>query len=158
MGRSAVKLAYLIASIKAHGKSDKCLEWPFARKKKTGYGVISYEGRPRQVSHVVWNLFRGRLDAPCVLHICDNPPCYNPRHLFKGTQTQNVVDKCQKNRQAKGETAGHVRLTEKLALKIRAEYKKGRRRIGSSSHIAAKYGISKETVLAVAQRRTWKHI
>lgn len=37
-----------------------------------------------------------------VIHSCDNPSCCNPKHLFIGTHNDNVQDKVNKDRQAKG--------------------------------------------------------
>ena len=34
----------------------------------------------------------------CVLHRCDNPQCFNPDHLFVGTQSDNVRDSINKGR------------------------------------------------------------
>lgn len=33
-----------------------------------------------------------------VCHHCDNPPCFNPDHLFIGTDLDNTIDKVQKKR------------------------------------------------------------
>ena len=35
-----------------------------------------------------------------VLHKCDNPPCWNPDHLYKGTQSENRRDSIRKGRTA----------------------------------------------------------
>jgi hypothetical protein len=33
-----------------------------------------------------------------VLHKCDNRPCCNPKHLFLGTNLDNIKDRVSKNR------------------------------------------------------------
>jgi len=39
-----------------------------------------------------------------VLHTCDNPPCGNDRHLFLGTQSDNMIDCLNKGRWSLSDT------------------------------------------------------
>lgn len=41
-----------------------------------------------------------------IRHTCDNPGCINPRHLLLGTHADNVQDRQNRNRQAKGKKNG----------------------------------------------------
>lgn len=72
-----------------------CWEWMGYRAR---YGVIKY-GSVKKVHRVAWEIFVGPIpNGLNVLHKCDNPPCFNPDHLFLGTQADNVRDCCRKGR------------------------------------------------------------
>lgn len=73
-------------------------------------------------------------------HVCDNPPCCNPAHLFKGTRADNHADMRRKNRQPQGATHGlrlhpeciargnklpHAKMTVEKVQAIRAQYESG---------------------------------
>ncbi len=107
--RERVPLAErLEAKLDRSGGPDACHPWIGARRKGTHpYGLIRVRQpneppRYRRTHRVAWELIHGPLvDGEDVLHKCDNPPCCNERHLFKGDQTLNMSDMTAKGRRAK---------------------------------------------------------
>lgn len=124
--------------------STDCWEWRGAMK-NTGYGCISVPGNARKqiTAHrasalIHFGMFDRRL---MVLHSCDNRRCVNPEHLRLGTNTDNVRDMWDRNRQAgqfaptdackrghvwTDETAGRQR-TGRYCKVCRAAWKRARR-------------------------------
>ncbi len=74
--------------------------WEFhGRCNQHGYGQIEYQGRLQLVSHISFRLMKGKIPkGKNVLHHCDNSRCYNPDHLFLGTQKDNLDDMRMKGR------------------------------------------------------------
>lgn len=91
-----------------------------------------------------------------VCHTCDNPPCVNPSHLFKGTRLDNVRDMYHKNRSydRNGEGNSRAKLTEIQAREILQKLTHGSRR----DELAKEFSVSKGTIAQLAQGRTWKNI
>lgn len=79
----------------------ECWIWSRLHNEK-GYGLVA-GGRYRKTIAVhrlaahLW-LSMPLDDERCVCHTCDNPPCFNPKHLFLGTQQENVWDSINKGR------------------------------------------------------------
>lgn len=75
-----------------------CWIWPRG-KTTAGYGVVRVNRKPIYVHRLTWQQYFGSIpQGMCVLHSCDNPPCFNPDHLFLGTNHDNMVDKSLKGR------------------------------------------------------------
>jgi hypothetical protein len=82
--------------------------WPWqAGTFQFGHGLLRDQGRLRKAHRISWELHFGEIpDGLCVCHRCDNPPCVNPSHLFLGTQRDNIADRDQKGRTARGDRSG----------------------------------------------------
>ena len=90
-----------------------------------------------------------------VLHKCDIPLCVNPKHLYVGTQWQNVQDMINRKRIATGERVGNSKLTEKIVCSIREIYNKENIQI---KQVAAMFGTNRETTRQIVRRLTWRHL
>lgn len=81
---------------------EDCWEWTKGKFTK-GYGVINSKilrkcFQVHRVSAAIWLGFDLLSDLQ-VLHKCDNRLCFNPNHLFIGTNDDNIKGKVEKKRQ-----------------------------------------------------------
>jgi len=133
---------------------DDCWEWQAWRNNK-GYGQMSKGTRDSGLiyaHHVSWELANGPIPTGlCVLHHCDNPACVNPRHLFLGTKADNTHDMMKKGRNARGQTNGQSKLTERDVHEIRQML--GWRIF--ERVIAKKYGVGRTAINAVKTGKNW---
>ena len=128
-------------------KRRGCWLWNGNAHKK-GYGCLWHDGRLMRATHASWGIHRGVVPRGLyVLHKCDNPPCTNPKHLFLGTQGDNMTDKALKSRAGK-------KLTGMAAGSIRREHARG----VPATVLAKKYKVSDCTIRLVARRITWRHV
>lgn len=65
-----------------------------------GYGRYSWRGVNTNVHRVAAILWLGlsENDPREVCHSCDNPRCFNPKHLFVASHRQNMLDALNKGR------------------------------------------------------------
>lgn len=77
---------------------DECWEWNGCRD-KDGYGIKMANCYNWRTHRFAWTWANGPIPkGMMVLHRCDNPPCCNPRHLFLGTNTDNMRDRSLRGR------------------------------------------------------------
>lgn len=124
-----------------------CREWQ-GQTTDSGYGLLKGWGG-RVLAHRFSAFISGliphpRADNHCrgddlVLHLCDNPRCVEPKHLFIGTQLDNIRDRNNKGRAPKqkkvltqGEVDEIVFMREVVGL--------------SQDKIAALFGVSQGVV------------
>lgn len=86
---------------------DECWPWTGATNQR-GYGRIKYDGRFHMAHRLAWSFHHERPIPAGLLacHSCDNPGCVNPKHIWLGTDADNMADKVAKGRHR----SGHNRL------------------------------------------------
>lgn len=120
-----------------------------------GYGIIA----GRLVHRLAYEMWVGPLRGKCSLHKCDYPPCFNPKHLFAGTQADNMRDAWRKGRiplgWSGGEIHGNHKLTSKIVRKIRRSY---RRYVCTAPMLAKRYRVGEQCIWKILQGETWAHV
>lgn len=135
-------------------KTRSCWLWTGAGVRYGGFGV---EGKVVQTHRYSWELHNGPIpDGLFVLHSCDNVKCVKPAHLFLGTNADNVQDKVNKGREARGEKIGSSKLTWKEVRAIRKYYKS--KHGGSKTHqqIADHFGIDQSAISRIISNKSWR--
>lgn len=155
---SAKDIRRFFRKIKILG-SDDC--WPWQDSCTTGYGsfglTLSFKNSKKYLApRVMWTIVYGPIPrGQCVLHVCDNPLCVNPQHLFLGTQADNVRDCQTKGRMARGLNHSWAKLKEQNVRDIRNDYSIG---IISMRGLARRHKVCLMTIQKIIYGITWKHI
>lgn len=107
-----------------------CLEWN-GLLDQDGYGRVKVHNTDTRVHRAFFEIWYGLKLAPSdvLLHACDNPRCFNPSHLTKGTQAQNVADMDAKGRRVSASSlVTHCPKGHEYTESNTAVYKDGKRR------------------------------
>ncbi|MER7841665.1 hypothetical protein ABTY98_38720 [Streptomyces sp. NPDC096040] len=129
---------------------------------------VQYEGTWMNASRAVWIIAEGDPGDRYVLHTCNEGSgshgCINRRHLVLGDHYENMRHRDEAGHIAIGRTdmAGEDNpraiLTEEAVREIRRRYVRYARASnpGSSSALAAEFGVDRSTIYNVTQGRQWK--
>ena len=127
------------------GGRDACWPWigALAGNQRPYFTV---DGKKVLAYRLVKQLVTGTsLQTKLERHTCDNPRCCNPLHLIEGTHQENMDD--MKGRERHG-------LPHHVVKSIRRLLEANR----TQQEIADLYGVSCETVSAIATKRVYNHV
>lgn len=139
------------------GGPNDCWLW-IAGLGRSGYPSIQIDGKTHRVSRIIWEMKIGPLSSKeWVLHGCDNPPCCNPAHYFKGDHLANTADKMAKgcHRGARGESCRRHILISSQVQEVRTLYATNQRTV---AEMAAQFKVCVGTIKAITQNLNWKHL
>ncbi|MFA7217775.1 MAG: HNH endonuclease signature motif containing protein [Dehalococcoidales bacterium] len=133
--------------------------WEWTGSKTTGYGSMKLPdiyGNFKILAHrLSWVAFKGEVipEGIFVCHHCDNPKCFNPDHLFLGTQQENLQDCSAKNRTMTGSLNGNSKYSDADIEKVQELIAQKKRGI----EISAITGVSQSHISRIRKGYTWKH-
>lgn len=133
---------------------DECWPWLADKNPRRGnYGRFWLKRIAYRANRMAYWLHYG-IDpaANDACHKCDNPPCCNPSHLFKGTRAINLADMTHKHRRVYGEQHGISKLTRKQVAEIKRLYIP--RKVGCNQ-LAERFGVSEMTIHKIISGKTW---
>ena len=130
-------------------KTKGCWEW-IGAKNRDNYGVCKLNGKMIATHRKSWEICKGKIPKGIfVLHLCDNPPCVRPSHLWLGNHSDNMRDAIKKGKISKN------KLTETKVRAIRKLYK-----AGNIIHkkLAKQFRVHPRTIGNVINKDTWKYV
>lgn len=132
---------------------DECWPW-LAFRNESGYGMIR-NGPMMALAHRVSHVLHRGERVPVglqVLHHCDRRSCVNPKHLYVGTNSDNVRDKVTRGRshvpqpKKRGELHPMAKLSNAQVSEMRA---RATGRHGEGRALAREYGVSAALVCKI---------
>ena len=127
-----------------------CWVWIKSRRPRGPGALKRGAGVNADAHRVAYELMIGPIPpGTFVCHRCDNPPCVNPDHLFLGTGADNVRDRDEKGRQAKGQGHGRAKLSEHDVLDVLASD-------ASNKALGERFGVSRTAIYLIRAGLNWK--
>lgn len=135
--------------------TDDCWIW-LASCRRGEYGKFNLHGKTVRAHRFAYTQVFGSI--PHGLHIChkcDNPKCVNPKHLFAGTNGDNMADKKTKGRALRGSRNPGAKISEADVVAIRDAYSLGGVTLAA---IARRHGVTEGLVSRIVNHKIWQHV
>lgn len=132
----------------------ECTEF-MGYRNSNGYGELTIDRKFVLAHRLSYELSFGPIpDGLIVRHKCDNPPCVDPDHLEVGTQSDNLRDRDERGRTARGMNNGTAKLTDEDVRKIRKIRSDG----WTYAELAALFSVGGTTIARVVTGTHWRHV
>lgn len=126
----------------------------------SGYGIVDIsEGGKRICRVMVHRAIYEEAHGPIaeevkIRHSCDRTRCCNIDHLLAGSNADNVQDRVERNRSARGSRHGLSKLIEDDVRAIRIAAAHGATR----EELAKEYKVNPRNIDFIVERVTWSHV
>jgi len=138
------------------GGPDDCWNWTGNHNGKMNRASFSFDGHMMLAARFAFYIATGIWPGEwMVCHTCDNALCVNPKHLWLGTQKENMRDMVVKGRAAQGAANGSAKLTEDDVREIRSKYHTGK---WTQKQLAEEYSTNQVHIGEIVNRKNWRHI
>jgi hypothetical protein len=145
-----------LSRIQKSPEPDGC--WIYTEPRNSnGYGRIIVNSRDTLAHIYSYQRATGDFNTKgySICHKCNNPPCVNPNHLYKGGARENYWDSRAAGTAPIGETNGSAKVTNDDVLEMRRLFKKG----VSVAEVSRGYPqLSYHSIYAIKKNVTWKHL
>ena len=154
-----VAILYFWQHVEKSDDPDACWLWT-AGGQRFGYGTITVLQVSYTTHRFSYLIHHGELIPYLkVNHTCHVPACINPRHLYQGTQLENMQDAKRAGRirlppPKCGSDSPHAKLNEEQVLLIRAKSASG----ASCMALAQEFGVTRQNIRHIVTRKNWKHL
>lgn len=148
------------SKVKIRTTNNACWLYMGERQTRSPYGSFTFwrGGRRRVNAHrIAFLISTGIWSLLDICHHCDNPPCCNPAHLFKGTRADNMQDAARKGRTRtpKGIASPRAKLNDDAIKFIRETWAS---RAMTRKAMAEMFKVSMGAIQQVTDGRRWKHV
>jgi len=119
-----------------------------------GYGRFKINGKMVRAHRYA----AGMLDWPSSIvtrHTCNVPACVNLEHLKFGSMADNVRDRDEAGRTARGEQNGDSKLSAEQVLEIRRRFAAGG---VTQQELGDEFGVCQTLVSRIVRRKNWAHL